>query len=621
MRILHVVRQFAPGIGGMENYVAELARAQGEAGHPTTVLTLDRVFSAPGTRLPHAERTTAFGIQRIPYFGSYKYPVAPSVLRHVRDCDVVHVHGVDFFFDALAWTRLWHGKPLVATTHGGFFHTPYAARLKKLFFNTVTRSSIRSYGAVVACSENDRDVFQRIFPRPVDLVENGVDTEKFANRASPVFRKHIISIGRFATHKRLDHLIDFLAEVKAKDPQWTLTLAGVEWDMKVSDLARYAASRGLASSVSFRTGLSNAGLAAEIERASFVASASEYEGFGIAVVEGMSAGLIPLLSDIPAFRRLQESASVGQLLDFAEPRKAARQFLAATALFAADYPLQRARARQAARHYAWPAVARKIDGIYERVIGEHQRDIFGVPVLVSTCDDAIRKLDEEVDAGHTTKVAFLNAHTANIARSDPKFSNVLHDSLVLNDGIGVDIASYWLYGRRFPENLNGTDFTVEYLKRTHRSYNIYLLGARRRVVTQAAVRLAAKFRRHRIVGYYDGYFDASETPQIIENIRKSGADLLLVGFGNPKQEIWIAENLEKTGCRLGFGVGALFDFTSGSTPRAPRWIRSCRAEWVYRLFREPGRLWRRYLVGNASFLYRLITERSGGAPTFGAGGR
>ena len=55
MRILHVVRQFAPGIGGMENYVAELARAQGEAGHPTTVLTLDRVFSAPGTRLPHAE--------------------------------------------------------------------------------------------------------------------------------------------------------------------------------------------------------------------------------------------------------------------------------------------------------------------------------------------------------------------------------------------------------------------------------------------------------------------------------------------------------------------------------------------------------------------------------------
>ena len=621
MRILHVVRQFAPGIGGLENYVAELARAQGEAGHSTTVLTLNRVFSNPAGRLPPVEQTGTYEVRRIPYFGSYRYPVAPSVLRHLDDCDVVHVHGVDFFFDALAWTRLWHGRPLVASTHGGFFHTPYAARLKKMFFNTMTRASVRAYGAIMACSAGDRELFQTISSRPVELVENGVDTKKFANRASPVFRKHMISIGRFASHKRLDRLIDFLAELRAMDRHWSLTLAGVEWDVKTADLARYAASRGLASSVTFRTGLSNAALATEIERASFVVSASDYEGFGIAAVEGMSAGLIPLLSDIPAFRRLQETSGVGMLLDFAQPRRAARQLLGVAGDLELDYPRLRARAKQAAGQHAWPAVARRIEGVYDRVIGQHQRDIFGVPVLVSTCDDAIRKLDEEVDAGHTTKVAFLNAHSANIARTDPEFSHVLHESLVLNDGIGVDIASYWLYGRRFPENLNGTDFTVEYLKRTHRSYNIYLLGARRRVVTQAAIRLAAKFGRHRIVGYYDGYFKRSETPRIIENIRKSGADLLLVGFGNPKQEKWIAENLEKTGCRLGFGVGALFDFTSGAVPRAPRWVRICRAEWVYRLLREPDRLWRRYLIGNASFIYRLVTERSNGAPTFGAGGR
>ncbi len=236
-------------------------------------------------------------------------------------------------------------------------------------------------------------------------------------------------------------------------------------------------------------------------------------------------------------------------------------------------------------------------------------------MLVATTGDAIKRLDAEVDAGHTTKVAFLNAHSANIACADPKFSDVLNESLVLNDGIGVDIASYWLYGRRFPENLNGTDFTIEYLRRTHRAYRIYLLGARRRIVTQAAIRLAAKFGRHRIVGYHDGYFEPSNTPKIVADIRKSRADLLLVAFGNPKQELWIAENLEKTGCRLGFGVGALFDFTSGATPRAPQWMRQCHSEWIYRLMREPKRLWQRYLVGNASFLYRVVTLQSGQTPT------
>jgi alpha-1,3-mannosyltransferase len=621
MRVLHVVRQFAPGVGGLENYVAELARTQSETGHEPTILTLDRLFGDPGRQLPASERVGHCDVKRIPYFGSYKYPIAPGVFRHLREYDLIHVHGIDYFFDALAWTRPWHGRPLVVSTHGGFFHTRFAARLKKVFFHTVTRTSLRAYSAILASSANDRDLFSRLTGRYIELVENGVDTNKFASCASPVFCKRLVSIGRFASHKRLDLLLDFLAEIRRHDTEWSLALLGVEWDVKVKELTERVAARGLANAVSIRSDLPNADIAHEIRKASFIVSASDYEGFGIAIIEGMSAGLIPAMSGIPPFRRLQERSGTGLVLDFSDSRVAAKRFIDHARAVASNYGQEQQQARGAAEQFAWPIVAGKIDAIYKRVVGEHRRNILGVPVLVATRAKAVETLDAEVDAGHSTRVSFLNAHSANIACVNKKFSRVLRNSLVLNDGIGVDIASAWIYGRRFPENLNGTDFTIEYLKQTHRTYNIYLLGARRRIVTQAAIRLAAKFRRHRIVGYYDGYFDPLETPRIIENIRRSGADLLLVGFGNPAQELWIAENLEKTGCRLGFGVGALFDFTSGAMPRAPEWVRQCHAEWLYRLSMEPGRLWRRYLVGNATFLYRLLNQGTNGVPAIRTGER
>jgi alpha-1,3-mannosyltransferase len=88
---------------------------------------------------------------------------------------------------------------------------------------------------------------------------------------------------------------------------------------------------------------------------------------------------------------------------------------------------------------------------------------------------------------------------------------------------------------------------------------------------------------------------------------------VLVAMGNPRQEMWLAEILEATGCRLGFAVGALFDFLSGDIARAPLWVRSARLEWVYRLLREPKRLWRRYVLGNPIFLLRVLNQWLSGA--------
>jgi N-acetylglucosaminyldiphosphoundecaprenol N-acetyl-beta-D-mannosaminyltransferase len=96
---------------------------------------------------------------------------------------------------------------------------------------------------------------------------------------------------------------------------------------------------------------------------------------------------------------------------------------------------------------------------------------------------------------------------------------------------------------------------------------------------------------------------------VIREIDRSRADIVLVAFGAPKQELWIRDVLSSSKARVAIGVGGLFDFYSGRIPRAPLWVREMGLEWTYRLYQEPRRLWRRYVIGNATFLFRVILYR------------
>lgn len=139
MNVVHVVRQFRPSVGGLEDAVISLVRNQRAAGVDARVVTLDRIFIDLPRRLPRSGVVDGIPVTRLRWRGSTRYPVAPGVLRAVRGADLIHVHAVDFFFDYLAATWPLHGKPMVATTHGGFFHTDRRARFKRLWFNIVTR--------------------------------------------------------------------------------------------------------------------------------------------------------------------------------------------------------------------------------------------------------------------------------------------------------------------------------------------------------------------------------------------------------------------------------------------------------------------------------------------------
>lgn len=243
------------------------------------------------------------------------------------------------------------------------------------------------------------------------------------------------------------------------------------------------------------------------------------------------------------------------------------------------------------------------------------KTILGITVASLDWDEAIGLLRRVVVEKRFTKVSFLNAHNANIACVDREFAEALDDFLILPDGVGVDMAAKILFGDPFPANLNGTDFIPAFLLAIPEPLVVGLLGTRREHADAAAGALARMAPQHRFEVVHDGYFSQQQEPEILGRIAAMKPDVLLVAMGVPRQELWIARHITAEHCTVPVAVGALLDFLSGAVPRAPALIRRLRLEWLFRLYIEPGRLWRRYVVGNPLFLARVFRQKLTGPQT------
>jgi alpha-1,3-mannosyltransferase len=367
MRVVHVVRQFWPSVGGLEDVVGQLARAQMARGWTVKVVTLNRIFAIPDKQLAAYEDHAGLAIERLPYSGSSRYPLTPRVLGAIGEADLVHIHAIDFFFDFLAWTRLFHGKPLIATTHGGFFHTHAHARLKRIWFEQMTRRSMRAYDAVVACSEADYALFEPLSDGNLHRIDNGVDINKFAGCSSATPVKKLVTIGRFSVNKRLDLLLDVLSHLTEFDKGWQLDIIGSPSDWPLERLMAEIAARRLQAHVHVAIGATDAEAAHRLKGASFLVSASEHEGFGLVAVEALSAGLTPILQSNAAFRSLQARSNLIKLVDFAEPAATAAAIGELFAALPEDYAGRRQRAFDVARSFAWPRVADLYLDLYRQI--------------------------------------------------------------------------------------------------------------------------------------------------------------------------------------------------------------------------------------------------------------
>jgi exopolysaccharide biosynthesis WecB/TagA/CpsF family protein len=234
-------------------------------------------------------------------------------------------------------------------------------------------------------------------------------------------------------------------------------------------------------------------------------------------------------------------------------------------------------------------------------------ELFGLKVANMTMVEAIGKIEETIKNNGFQSIFFVNADCLNKIFSDRDYFQILQRAnLVLPDGIGLVLAGNMLQ-TPLKENVNGTDM-LPYLceMAAAHDHSIFLLGGRPQVAEQMATRLSEAYKV-KIAGTHHGYFDRqTENEKVIKAINGSGAEFLLVAFGAPLQEKWISENRERLTPNILMGVGGLFDFYSERTKRAPRWLREIGLEWVFRLLQEPGRMWRRYVIGNPLFLYRVI---------------
>ena len=235
------------------------------------------------------------------------------------------------------------------------------------------------------------------------------------------------------------------------------------------------------------------------------------------------------------------------------------------------------------------------------------RYILGIRINVMPGSQVIEELDARIRAGRTGRLAFVNANLANVTLGSETLRRGISSFLVVNDGIGIDIASLMFYGRKFPDNLVGTDFIPRFLDESRLNLRVALIGGSEPVLAKTIEVMKRRWPRHEIVFAHHGYFAETEEGVIAEAMARSGAHIVLVAMGNPRQELWLLRNVPKA-CAIGAGVGALFDYLAEAVPRAPDFMLRWRLEWVYRLWAEPARLWRRYLVGNFVFMTRVLRE-------------
>lgn len=236
------------------------------------------------------------------------------------------------------------------------------------------------------------------------------------------------------------------------------------------------------------------------------------------------------------------------------------------------------------------------------------RDILGVRVRVVMPSILLTEVDHAIAASQPLHIAFFNTNLANFAYSSTEVADALGRFVVVNDGIGVDLASRFLHGGPFPANMNGTDFIPYLLDQTKHSLRISLVGGRPEVLEEAARVFSVRWPRHTIVSRHHGFFDLSDSSTVAFEIRNATPHLVLVAMGNPRQELWIAHEFGEERF-VTMGVGAFFDFVAGVINRAPMWMRVMRIEWLFRLVNEPRRLWNRYLIGSFQFMSRVIRQR------------
>ncbi|WP_437493683.1 WecB/TagA/CpsF family glycosyltransferase [Sorangium sp. So ce1014] len=243
-------------------------------------------------------------------------------------------------------------------------------------------------------------------------------------------------------------------------------------------------------------------------------------------------------------------------------------------------------------------------------------DVLGVPVARLTFEQLLLDLDDALlrsskAGGRPSYYTYVNAYCATLAeREAPYRAAVGRADVVYADGIGVVWAAR-LLGGPCPERINVGPIELGRIVDlcAERGASVFLLGGAPGIADEVARRLVAQRPGLRIAGVHHGYFGPEEEAAVVRTINDSGAALLIVGLGPPKQELWVDRHLAALQVHAAWCMGGLLDQVAGAVTYPPEWVRRHHVQWLYRLVVEPRRLWRRYLLGIPEFIGRVALQR------------
>lgn len=243
----------------------------------------------------------------------------------------------------------------------------------------------------------------------------------------------------------------------------------------------------------------------------------------------------------------------------------------------------------------------------------HKYNIFGINVSATNYDELLGIALRAGKMRQSLIISHLAVHGLIIGSKDPSFMNILNNfDIVAPDGMPLKVALNRIYKTQLQDRVYGPEFMLRICERVAaNNIKVYLYGSKSHVVKSLRDNLLSKFNRLKIVGCEPSVFrplTRAEDEFFIKRVKASGAGIVFLGLGCPIQERFAFEHRNKIKA-VQICVGAAFDFHAGNTKMAPKWMQKNSLEWFFRLSQEPTRLWRRYLITNTLFIYKILSNK------------
>jgi alpha-1,3-mannosyltransferase len=367
MRILHICKQFYPSVGGIEDVVYRLSQYLIGNGHSSDVLSLNRLIRTK-KYLSKSDTFNNIKISRISFINIFEYTIAPDIIKHISNhYDIVHIHGINYFSDYLLLLKYFVKKPIIISTHGGYFHTKKNIIIKKIWFNTITKYTLRKANRVVTDGVNDFLIFKKILNNNITTIENGVNSEYLSIKKN-IEKYSLIYWGRICENKRVDNLIEVINIVRKKIKKIKLFIIGESTGnnkQKITDLIK---KYHLQENVIIFGYQNNHKIREMLSKAHLFINASEYEGFGITVIEAMGSGTVPFVNNIIGFKYFIKNNENGYLVNFNNHLETANKLIEVVEKNLSFIDEMGKKARIRSLDFSWEKLGSKYVELYKNIM-------------------------------------------------------------------------------------------------------------------------------------------------------------------------------------------------------------------------------------------------------------